>query len=318
VASPSERRGVPAGARLAGILGALLILQTSCGGGSDPVRDLPVLRRISSEAQYTYPLDAYLPDATEQARYGEAFKELVVRCVATFGLTYTPVGRQVESPYLWDPDHGAFPIYNRGAGVVSERRAARFGYHDPDPVAAMPAPDPGPPPSADLLLVVNGSPSPEDRARVRNASGDAVPPEGCYGRARAGLGGEGPGLPDLRPAMDTSTDNVGSDVYAEALGSWVRCMRAHGHADAESPQLYGFRFGLGGRVSPTETELALDDVSCKRTSRVADAYVAARTLVQDRLLRERREELDEYRAWARTVTAAVDAVPTDADRTPSR
>lgn len=274
---------------------------TAPGSGSVKLGALP---RITSESQYTYPFDAYLPTTQDQAAYRQAFRSAVERCTESFGLDYVPVGRDVRSRYLWDESLGQFRIYNHGAGLVSEARAARFAYKEPEePVPPMATE--APPPTPDLLVVVNGSSSAADRRRFTDSTGRAVPKRGCYGEALDRLGGAGPRLPDLDPAYGTSAAATGTQDYVRSLERWVACMKRRGHRDAESPQTYGFTYGLPGPPSVAETELALDDVACKRESRVADVFVAVRRAMQERFIERNQQAFDGYRRWVRRVRTAV-------------
>jgi hypothetical protein len=294
----------------------LIALGATAGCSEPPRSEQPALTigplvRITSEAQYSFPLDAYLPNTAQQEAYTEAFISVVKRCVTSYGLTWVPVGRDIESAYLWDPNEGASFIYNNGAGVVSRTRAAQYGYHDPhDPEALRMQPEPPSEaaPSEDVILAVSGPKSEGDRFRLKHKHGEPVPDGGCYEVARDKLGGAGPNLPSIGDTYDASADNIGSDSYVKALRRWVSCMRDAGYSDAVSPQMYGFAHDVPGPVSTAETRLALADVECKESSRIADVYVAVRTALQERLLEQHDAAFEEFREWQLGVTDQVQSV----------
>lgn len=210
------------------------------------------------------PLDAFAWSAEESDTVTSATGRLITSCMAGLGFEYVPeVDEEPSRPVThWGDDLG---LIDPAAAAVRGYQAVGLAEPPREPVA-------GPEQSAEYYAALV-----EDGGCVDQAFdatlGSPVEDRDLLGRLWA----------DARAAAQADSD------FLDAKDVWRRCV-----ADAGFP-LDDFPMPFANDVD--DIAQAVADVTCKQTSGVTDAYVAALYAAEERLAERHAEALADYRSW---------------------
>ncbi|WP_237540365.1 hypothetical protein [Streptomyces sp. SID8358] len=244
-----------------------------------------------------------------------AVNVLVGECLKRFGLE--PANKPNTSFF------GPTSLLERRYGLLDQKRAADYGYWMP-----APATDGGQKGiSADETIVTYGvvdaddSGSPDDSSSAPPSfEGKPIPKEGCIGEAQRTLSGD---------------ENMTSAVYGEhiawandlqvksffesrsepkvhaAEAKWSSCMKDHGYsfpADVFAAVNSLEKTRERPRAGSAETELAVADTGCRRTSDVAALWYEADARYQAAETARNAAKWADSTRFARTVRSNVASV----------
>jgi hypothetical protein len=228
---------------------------------------------VTASKQISLPLDAYELSLGSLITLDKAEAKLRRRCAARFRVVNT-------EPRTADL---AVASSARRYGIADASVVNKWGYHAPSARASVTG-DARWNPSAKEYLVMTGTRQdgkvPQPNERPRDANGRMLPPGGCAAEADRQLsGGEhvGPGFIEALKARTLASSERDSRVRAAAR-RWSDCMRDHGYAYDSPWQPNDTRWG--DEPSPKERATAHDDLSCRRSVRLLDVWVAVDSAYQ--------------------------------------
>ncbi|WKD34873.1 hypothetical protein [Streptomyces xanthophaeus] len=239
VTTPSSRACAGMAVLLLPLLSACTADTAGPGGTAGPT----AAHRLADSKALTLPLDAYLLTTTDAGTLARGRDSLMQRCLAGFGVPYTPKA-------LGNTD---IETNERRYGLADAELAKEHGYHVPDmdkraedyPSSAMP-------------LV---------RGDVTTYNGVAVPQGGCIGEVQRGLFEV-----ELQDALDLAhklnmesyTKSQKAPTVVKATGEWSNCMKGSGHTYPDPLAAINDKEFSGASAGPHEKEVALADVRCKQ------------------------------------------------------
>lgn len=263
------------------LLNATAILALSgCAGGDKPDAEgePPVTNTITvvNPKTWALPLDAYIPSPDQSTTLFVARIRLTMNCMRRFGFDYP------------DPK----PIVNvlgtneKRYGINDAKRAAAYGYRDPDLQAVQDA-------------VVQPSYTPEALAVLtgENAeAGEGVPAGGCDGEAKAKLQEGAPQVDQMfvYSLMQASWDKSGSDSRVKKVASeWSSCMKQRGFSYGDPMAANNDKLMATGDIaSDREIAIAIADVACKDKVRYMSIRASVEGAYQERSIAEHSNEMD--------------------------
>ncbi|MEV7179383.1 hypothetical protein [Kitasatospora sp. NPDC093679] len=235
--------------------------------------------QLDSANDRPLPLDPYLLNPEQQLAVEKAQQKLIVRCMASFGLTYTPPsgngGRR-------DSDAPTTRVDSR-YGHQNAALMAKWGYHPEGGLragaGAMPT---GPSFSPETELVLRGTADVAARAGSggRTVNGRTVPARGCLGEAVKELTGSAEGgIGDTRFADDakfTTLDQSRKDPRTQAVfRQWSQCMKDAGFDYTDPLAALGDpQWRKSPTPTPQELKVATADAGCRHAHNVVGVWYA--------------------------------------------
>lgn len=224
------------------------------------------------------PLDAYVLTGAETLLVEDAQEILMRRCMAGLGLEWKPLPR-VDARDIEPQNLGRY-----GADPVD---AVRHGYHPrPDPPSVL---------RRDRAWDARETLPADVRRAAYGPSGTG----GCLRTARQQLAG-GVAAPDHRvfnaltaTALETSRR---APELRPALRVWRTCMAKAGFDYPDPLAAAASERWITPEPTPAELATARADAACQRSSGVMEAWAAAETRVQQRMVRQNAARLDEAKS----------------------
>ncbi|MEV5441503.1 hypothetical protein AB0N23_02965 [Streptomyces sp. NPDC052644] len=252
--------------------------QTDQRAGPTDQRAGPTDQRAGWAERLRLPLDAYVLTGAETLLVEDAQEILMGRCMKGLGLEWKPLPR-VDARDIEPQNLGRY-----GADPVD---ALRHGYH--------PRPDP---PS-----VVRRDRAWDERETlptdVRRAAYGPSGTGGCLRTARQQLAG-GVAAPDHRAFNELTATALETSRRAPelrpALRAWRACMAKAGFDYPDPLAAAANERWITPGPTPAEHATARADASCQRSSKVMEAWAAAETRVQHRLVQQNAARLNASKA----------------------
>ncbi|MGW3986862.1 hypothetical protein [Streptomyces sp. NPDC004830] len=284
---------------LCGLLPLLTALGCAAPDGGGPPKDGPPpirVTRISDPANVEQPLNRYIMTQRQTQLMFAAEQRLRTECAQRFGLSWEPPPVDLDVPDTFRYGADAYIRYDEAA-------ARRHGYHAPagngerstaegtTTGAAAEQPS-GPRVSPRLRTVLTGQGS-------GTVGGRKVPDGGCVEEARRTLR-EG-----TDPKWDENYPNglainlqgrIGEDPrVVEVLADWSACMKRAGFDYGKPQDAWADpRWEASDTPTAHERAVAVAEVRCGRTARVAETMAAVERAYQERVADDRSQELAEY------------------------
>ncbi|MFJ5778966.1 hypothetical protein [Streptomyces sp. NPDC093094] len=309
---PRRRRSGPLLAVVLAAATAALVV-TACSPERDGAAPPDVPRDAPDTSGWTLPLSAYRPTEAERHTLVRAETVLVRSCMKRFAVEW----RAPDELPVVGPRNSMDWRY----GIHDARLAATRGFQ-PDAAQqqrydlALHAADTRPRLSPDEEVVLGGTGLPPEAlaaagAEVRGGSyhGRRIPEGGCFSEARRRLGtvtyGTSPLVSELygRSFAEATKDPAVRGVFRR----WSACMKKSGFVYEDPLRLFDDkRFGRERHtVTGTEISVALTDIGCRGSLRVARTWHAAETRVQRQYIRAHSDELEaERRSLKRALASA--------------
>ncbi|MFC8226878.1 hypothetical protein [Streptomyces sp. NPDC057287] len=295
--SPVTRSGIAAAVALLALTGC----SSSGSGGEDPkseppVGDIPVLLDSKS---LQFPLETYIPDATQRGTFGEAQDVLTDRCMKRYGYRYTVRSRGTERG-----DNAT------RYGVSSAVSAARYGYSNPELAESRPKPAQKALGTNEKLILhgedkVDPSkavPMSQEEAEksdkgATTVAGKKVPAGGCVREGFLKLYAPTEESVDIMVPQNFAFDANGrsrqDSRVAKAVKAWSACMAEQGYRtdDPVSPQS-DLGFGDTSLTTPKAVAAARQDVACKKETNLVGIWYAVEKAYQKRIIDQNAETLE--------------------------
>lgn len=177
---------------------AAFVLAGCTGAAQDADRGEPGMDpslTVTDLTTFSLPLDPYQVNPITGRRLASAYSILYVQCMRRFG--FDP-----QTPSRTDPPPPS--VNGKRYGLVDERDAQRYGYHDPYASQRLPPTEPRLSPEAEAIAAGTGS----SRRRAQ-----AVPEGGCLGEATRKLAEGAPTPEDSALAVRLSLTNYARSKY---------------------------------------------------------------------------------------------------------
>lgn len=266
--------------------------------------------QLDSANDRPLPLDPYLLNAEQQAAVEKAQQKLIVRCMASFGLTYTPPS---GSGGRRDSDAPTTRVDSR-YGHQSAALMAKWGYHPEGGVPAGAGAKPsGPSVSPEMELVLRGTADAAARAGSggREVNGRKVPERGCIGEAVKELTGaaEG-GIGDTQFADDakfTTLEQSRNDARTQAVfRRWSQCMKDAGFDYPDPLAALGDpQWRKAPLPTPQELKVATADAACRHAHNVVGVWYAVDAGYQQQVIAANAAAMAEARTAVETQVRAA-------------
>lgn len=292
--SSTSHRGVARRARAAlrgvSVLAATALVAGVAGcsstQGQPDVPAAPATPRVS--ADIILPFDAY--DVTPQVQRVEndAYRELVSRCAAGYGVDLAmpaaevPVETNARRYGLFDADRARTHGYVGTTVFLDQVRAGEWR------------------PSALQKYVLTGE--------SRPPGAPAVPAGGCARRSEQELGLPDATMADVSAAGRSTFDQAAADPGVRAAEQrWSACLATQGlhYARTFDPSNQPWTQPRG---SALELRTATADVRCKQTTNLVGAWLAAEAALQRRVIENDPQAFAALRSWHEARLARARAV----------
>jgi hypothetical protein len=298
------------------VIGAAALLALLSGCTAAPSRDEWTTPTVSDDFTFiegqSLPFDAFHLSEPELQRMQAKQAQLLTACAAKYGATVTFGGDYIR------PTDDSRSMWGGRFGTMSAEHASTLGYHaGPDdpwaPVGGFYLPTASnvqPNQSADeaLAQVVTGGAQPDGSGPAPiDATGEPLPPGGCYAVVEAEIGAE------LHTELGILSDLFGLTLndprVKEAMADWSSCMGAAGYdfTDIQGPVE---KFNLS-MLSPEETEVAIADVKCTRSSNWSNLFYEILTSYQQQALAKQRGDMPEVLASEKFRLERLDSLVSD-------
>ncbi|MEV8092732.1 hypothetical protein [Kitasatospora sp. NPDC085879] len=316
-------------ARSAVMLTLLPLLLAGCGGAAgsadtDAVAPSPrasvqtaaapptvgATRQLDSANAEPLPLDPYLLNAEQQSAVEKAQQKLIVRCMASFGLSYAPPS---GSGSRRDSDAPTTRVDSR-YGHQNAALMAKWGYHPEGGVPAGAGAKPSAPSmSPEMELVLRGTADAAARAGSggRTVNGRSVPERGCVGEAVKELTGSADGgIGDTQFADDakfTTLEQSRNDPRTQAVfRQWSQCMKDAGFDYADPLAALGDpQWRKSPTPTPQELKVATADAGCRHAHNVVGVWYAVDAGYQQQVIAANAAAMAEAKAAVETQVRAA-------------
>lgn len=268
------------------------------------------------------PLAAYTPTYGDQVEVNTALGTLQTRCMAEYGFTVDLPSSAVTPPPTNDTN------IERRYGITDRAQARKYGYLLPPEQRETTQ-------ETDLDLpavqveVLTGHTKPAQAAAPEGGDGSYVGATGATEPARAEVNGKklrsggciGWSKRQLKTddfdtglitqlASKSLSDSWPAEPVENAVKEWSACMKGKGR---KVPDPYraieqGLADVKGDDPTRNAIELALDDIDCKKQTRLVRVWFTEESTVQRRLIEENKSRLDDVKKRSDEVIEAARAV----------
>ncbi|WP_433891975.1 hypothetical protein [Streptomyces sp. CA-111067] len=275
------------------------------GPGAAPGTDGPAAGRAGWPAKVpttglskgmVLPLEAYMETYPDSVAIEQAVDRLETRCMARYGINYTP------APPGWDPPpNNDDSNMGRRYGLMDRAQAAKLGYDLGDENRTPPQ---QPKLSAAAEAVLTGQVSTRPgAAKVAAYHGRAVPAGGCATEANGAIGADriDTGLPGRLDAASLDRSQAEPRVRA-AITAWSGCMKADGYTIDNPLNASRLAPDSDGRpAGKAAIAAAVADVDCKAKTGLVAVWFEVESSIQ-------RQQVADNLAGLREVRDRIDAV----------
>ncbi|MEV7079421.1 hypothetical protein AB0N88_12865 [Streptomyces sp. NPDC093516] len=285
---------------LCGLLPLLTALGCSSPDGDGSSQDGPPpieVTRISDPANIEQPLNKYILTQRQTQLMFAAEQRLRTACAQRFGLSWEPPPVDLDVPDTFRYGADAYIRYDEDA-------ARRHGYHaaagsgerdavDGGSTTGTAGDEPsGPRMSPQLRTVLTGQGS-------GTVGGRKVPDGGCVEEARRTLRkGTDPHWDENYPnslAINLQGKIDEDPRVVKVLAKWSACMKQAGFDYARPKDAWADpRWEASDTPTAQERAVAVAEVRCGRTARVAETMAAVERAYQERVADDKSQELAEY------------------------
>jgi hypothetical protein len=302
---------VSVGAASVGALAALVLL-TGCQHPSRPAASSPVpslsdvgslppvaTARITSTRGLLLPIEKYDATAAERTVVGDAIALSVTRCMAGFGLSWSPEPARFSTPV---------PQLARAYGVADPLTAASRGYHVPTDSRPATAPS-GQHLTPEQVRVYSGARDASGKPVAARFGGKKVPVGGCAQQGLVSIVAD----PDLDP--DSVADQIlismgeraRKDVrVVAAIAAWSSCMRRAGYQFSDPLEAAARATAAGPEPTAVEIRTAVADLGCKNKANLLGIWYAVDAGYERLAIRQDSKQLAAVRsAWRAAVLKAA-------------
>ncbi|WP_433543676.1 hypothetical protein ACQPZG_00140 (plasmid) [Streptomyces sp. CA-294286] len=285
---------------------------SSSGSVSDSAKDKIPINRANWPAEVPasglvkgleLPLESYLPSYADQVAVDTALRTLQTRCMAEYGLTV-----DLPRPGANPPPHSNAVSIERRYGLSDRAQAQKHGYGLPKELTrSLESVEKGL--SGIEVEVLTGRKKPEF-APPRSAEGSEghfgrVPEParaehnrkklhvgGCAGwsKRRLKVNEEDAGFVS-RLASTSLSESRPLKPVEKALKSWSACMKDKGRKAADPYRAMEQGYADGDGTTKNAIELALDDIDCKKQTRLIEVWFQEESAIQKRLIEENKDQL---------------------------
>ncbi len=250
------------------------------------------------------PLEPYMRAYADQVTVDTALRTLQTRCMAEYGLTV-----DLPRPGANPPPHSNAISIERRYGVTDRARAEKYGYGLPkeltggtDPLDAglsdvevevltgHTKPEVAPPEGAEgggtYISGVDAGPA---RAEYK---GKKLHEGGCTGwsQRKLGLNDTDEAFVSQLAAKSLSDSRLRKPVK-KAIEDWSACMKKRGRSAADPYRAMEQGYAKGDGTTEDAIELALDDIDCKKQTRLIEVWAEEESAVQKQLIEKNRGRL---------------------------
>ncbi|MFE6285600.1 hypothetical protein [Streptomyces sp. NPDC057877] len=229
----------------------------------------------------TLPIQAYLVSYPQQVTVLRAQHSVQKECMKRLGFEYNP-----REPGHFPPPNADDANMSRRYGVADLEQAREYGYRLPG--------NSGEPPADEKI-----SEAANAALLGRTSSGEevttaGVPEGGCLGESERRIG-------TLDGALASRLNNEGFDAskalpkVRAVVQKWSTCMRGKGYAVAtplDAAKLAGSAGGSGAAPA-RETEIAVADVECKKSTDLVSVWFTEESRIQSDLIERNQLALQE-------------------------
>ncbi|WLW52099.1 hypothetical protein [Streptomyces sp. YU58] len=267
------------------------------------------------------PLEAYMTPYADQVTVDTALRTLQTRCMAEYGLTV-----DLPRPGANPPPHSNAMSIEARYGITDRTRAAKYGYGLPKELTRNTEP------------VDKGLSGVEVEVLTGRAKHEFRPPEGAEGDgpfftgadsqpARAEYQGKKlhaggcAGWSTRRLKVNESDAGYVSQLAStslsesrsrkpvtKAIKDWSACMKKQGRSAADPYRAMEQGYAKGDGTTQDAIELALDDIDCKKQTRLVEVWFKEESAIQQRLIKENKDQLAAVKTRMSKVLAAAEAV----------
>ncbi|MFJ8789750.1 hypothetical protein [Streptomyces sp. NPDC102462] len=223
------------------------------------------------------PIQSYLVTYDQQVTVLRAQQSVQRACMKRLGFDYDP-----PEPGRYPPPSADDANMVRRYGIADLAQARTHGYHL--------AHDSGEPPAYEVASAANAA------LTGRNAKGAAVagvPEGGCLGESVRRIG-------ELDGSLASRLNNEGFDAskanpkVREVVQAWSACMRRKGYTSPTPLDAAKLADSLSAPTpSRAETDIAVADVECKKSTDLVQVWFKEETRIQDELIEKNQLALQE-------------------------
>lgn len=291
---------------------AVLVLVTGCQhasrpAASGPTPPLPGVGQLSSVATapitstrgLRLPIEKYDATAAERTVVGDAITSAVGKCMAGFGLGWSPAPIRFTAPA---------PQLARAYGIADPRTAATLGYHA-EAGGSAPTPPADQRLTPDQLTVYAGAHDRSGKPAAARFHGKTVPAGGCAQQGLIAIVTD----PDLDPdsVADQILISMGERARRDArvvsaIESWSSCMRQAGYQFSDPLDAVARARAPGSRATAAEIRTAVTDIGCKNRVNLLGTWYAVDAGYERLAIRQDSTRLAAVRtAWRAAVLKAA-------------
>lgn len=277
---------------------AVALLATACSAagtnavGSGPV-EVAATPVLTSVADKTLPIEAYLLNGRQTAMVGNAMSILETSCMARFGFSYHPTPADINSPVTQ---------LARRYGSTDISVVSSLGYHAPESFKQNKVAGPTLTDEERQVLTggleSGGARSSASAAPAQSVNGQTIPQGGCIGEATAKVNPE----PDHTATELADDINIGnyqrslSDPRVKTVfAAWSTCMKSKGYTYSTPLDAINDRAWATDAPTRTEIETATADLDCKTRNNVVGVWYAVESAMQTRDIEAKAETLQKLK-----------------------
>ncbi|WP_405899132.1 hypothetical protein OG242_17925 [Streptomyces sp. NBC_00727] len=302
---------------------------SSSGPASGPAKDRAPVDRTNWPAEVPtsglvkgleLPLESYLPSYADQVAVDTALRTLETRCMSEYGLTV-----DLPRPGANPPPYGNALSIERRYGLSDRAQARKYGYGLPEQqTRSLESVEEGL--SGVEVEVLTGRKKPgltppkgakqgeghfgtvPEPARAEH-NGKKLHQGGCAGWAKRQLkvNEEDEGFVSGLASTSLSESRPLKPVQ-KALKSWSACMKDKGRKAADPYRAMEQGYADGDGTTKNAIGLALDDIDCKKRTRLIEVWFKEESAVQKRLIEKNKDPLTAVKKRMGEVLAAAEAV----------
>lgn len=269
------------------------------------------------------PLEAYMVSYADQVTVDTALRSLQTRCMADYGFDV-----DLPRPGTNPPPSDNSANIERRYGITDRTQAEKYGYFlPPEQQGGTEDTTLDLPPVQVEVLTGHTKPEPvaapeggggtyfgaaekTEPARAEH-DGKKLHSGGCTGWAKGQLK-----LNDADAGFVTQLDAKSlsesrpSKPVEKAITAWSACMKGKGRsaADPYRAMEQGLSEGDGSVTTKNAIEIALDDIDCKKQTRLIQVWFTQESAVQKRLIEENKDQLGAVKKRLSQILEAAEAV----------
>ena len=303
---------------------------SSSGSASEPAKDRTPVDRSNWPKEIPasglakgleLPLEAYLFSYADQVTVDTALRTLQTRCMAEYGFTV-----DLPRPGVNPPASSNDVNIERRYGITDHAQAEKYGYlfppeHQESTEQKMPdltdvqvevltghtKPEPVAEPSGGDGFYFGAAEKTEPARAEHN--GKKLHKGGCVGwsKQQLKLDESDAGFVAQLASTSLAEPRPGKPVE-KAIKSWSACMKGKGRSAADPYRAMEQGLSDGDGTNRNAIELALDDIDCKKQTRLIEVWFTEESAVQKRLIKENKEQLAAVKTRMSEVLSAAKVV----------